>query len=43
MPAVNWSMRDLDPYVMSSSGCDCLKLNEMITREHGATVAEQGV
>jgi hypothetical protein len=36
-------MRDYDPEVMSSSGCDCLKLNEMTTREHGITVAGQGV
>jgi hypothetical protein len=25
------------------AGCDCLKLNEMITRERGITVAGQGV
>jgi len=25
------------------AGCDCLKLNEMISRERRITVAEQGV
>ncbi len=32
-------MRDYDPEVMSSSGSDRFKLNEMITREHRVTVA----
>jgi hypothetical protein len=36
-------MRDYDPEAISSSGCDCLKLNEMITRESGIAVAGKGV